>query len=255
MITKSILYQYLLLCLTVLFACTNSEKDRPLTIATAANMQFAMTELADKFTEQTEVPCELIVSSSGKLTAQIKEGAPYDVLFSADMKYPKEIENSGLAVVPPSVYAFGKLALWSADENIEPSIDLLTSEEIEHIAIANPKTAPYGAAAIEVLKHYKIYDAVQAKLVFGESIAQTNQFITSRAAEIGFTAKSVVLAPEMKEQGNWIELEAETYSPVEQGIAIINRGKQIHPASPDFYQFIFSDEATEILTNFGYSIE
>ena len=247
--------QIFLTLLVLLFLSTCTKPPHTLSIATAANMQFAMAALSTQFTKQTGIKTNLIISSSGKLTAQIKEGAPYDILVSADMKYPNEIQKFGLAAIPPKVYAQGKLVLWSMQKNTRPSIDLLSTDKIQHIALANPKTAPYGQAAIDILNHYGIYKSCQNKLVYGESIAQTNQFITSRAAEVGFTAKSVVLSQEMKVKGEWLDLDPATYTRIEQGIVRIKREHEVQEAAIAFYDFMFSKEAKKILTEFGYGVD
>jgi len=234
-------------------SCHQTESEK-LNIAVAANMQFAIKELTKKFTNQTKIECDLIISSSGKLTAQIREGALFDVFVSADMNYPRVLYNNGFTESEPRIYAYGKLILWSMIEDIQPSIDLLEKKEVNHIALANPKTAPYGSAAIEVLKHFDIYDKTKYKLVFGESVAQVNQFVISRAAEIGFTAKSVLLSSELKDKGNWIDVDATTHSAIEQGVVILkntNRQKEAR----QFYDFLFSNEGKEILKDFGYDVE
>jgi len=226
-----------------------------LTIATAANMQFAMQDLTRSFTEQTGTDCEIIVSSSGKLTAQIKEGAPYDVFVSADMKFPNELVESGFTRSKTTVYAYGKLIIWSMTDHIDPSFELLKSEEIRHVAMPNPKTAPYGRAALEALIKNKIYEEIKGKLVFGESVAQTNQFIYSKAAEIGFTAKSIVFSPNMKGKGTWKEIDSDLYAPIAQGIVLLKNRETHRQQSQDFYNFLLSGKGKEILIKFGYSID
>ena len=133
-----------------------------------------------------------------KLTAQIKQGAPFDIFVSADMKYPQDLFESSFSKEPPWVYALGKLVLWSKGRKLESVRSALQDSGVQHIAIANPMTAPYGKAAKEVLVKYHLWDEIQPKLVFGESISQTNQFIQSGAADFGFTAKSIVMAPQMQ---------------------------------------------------------
>ena len=249
-------YSILLLSIIVFsfFSSCNHSEEESLNIATAANMQFAMEALVEAFEEKTKIDCEIILSSSGKLTAQIKEGAPYDVLISANMKFPNKLFTDSLTQGKPEIYAYGKLVLWSTLENFTPSIQKLTDPKIKHIALANPKTAPYGEAAIELLQKLNLYKKLKDQLVFGESISQTNQFITSQAAEIGFTAKAVVLSPRLKDLGTWIELEENTYQPIEQGIVILkNRPSQIEKAK-QFHTFIFSKEGQDILEQYGYLI-
>ncbi|MEO1263322.1 MAG: molybdate ABC transporter substrate-binding protein [Bacteroidota bacterium] len=248
---KKITYLLLVICLFSL-SCQQRQQSK-LTIAAAANLQFAMKDLVYSFTETTGVQCEAILGSSGKLTAQIMEGAPFDLFVSADMKYPTALNQKGFSLSPPAVYAYGKLVLWSMVGHIRPSIEILTSDSIEHIALANPKTAPYGQAAIEVLKHYNIQGQTENKLVYGESIAQTNQFITSEAAECGFTAKSVVLSEVMKGKGQWIELDPAIYSPITQGVVILKDSKKVKEAR-QFFDFLFSEKGKNILEKFGYAV-
>ncbi len=234
----------------ILHTACHQARSPHLTIATAANVQFAMLEIAQAFTNKTGIECDIILSSSGKLTAQINEGAPYDVFVSADMKYPEELYRSGNTTAPPEVYAFGKLVLWTMRENMQLDMQMLVEEKTHHIAIANPKTAPYGRAAVEVLNHFKLYGPVQHKLVFGESIAQTNQFVVSRTADFGFTAKSVVSSKKMIGKGQWIELPDEAYSQIAQGAVILKNG-DVEKAG-QFYEYLFSEEAKGILQRFGY---
>ena len=240
--------------LTVFTACKTTEEHKTITIATAANMQFAMQELVDTFTQKTGTSCDLVISSSGKLTAQIKEGAPYDIFVAANMKYPQEVYAAGRAKTKPKVYAYGKLVLWSLNENIRVDLETLESEAIQHIALANPKTAPYGTAAVSALMQLKVYDRIENKLVFGESISQTNQFILSGAAELGFTAMSVVKAPSMQSRGVWISVADSLYDPIEQGVVLIEHATTTKPEAAAFYEYLFSEEAQKILQDFGYSI-
>ena len=223
-------------------------------IATAANMQYAMEALAQSFSQSTGIACELIIGSSGKLTAQIVEGAPFDVFVSADMRYPEEVFRSGRGVDSPQVYAYGKLVLWSREESILPSLEILESDQIQHIAMANPQNAPYGIAAASMLAHFGMDSSLQDKLVFGESIAQTNQFISTQAAQVGFTAKSVVLSPNIRGKGRWIELPEESYPPIEQGAIVLKRTGSDPESAQAFYDFLFSKKAHEILQDFGYAV-
>ncbi len=241
------------LFLLIFASCEQNDKSK-LTIATAANMQFAMHELTKEFTKETGVICESITSSSGKLTAQIKEGAPYDVFVSADMKFPNELFKTGFTTKEPEIYAYGKLVIWTMNSQLNPDFESLTINHIKHIAMANPKTAPYGIAAEEVLKKKNLYNKIKTKLVFGESVAQTNQFIVSYAAEIGFTAKSVVLSQNQKGKGNWKEVNENLYTPIAQGVVVL-KNRNIHKNEAlQFQDFLFSVKGKEILNKFGYSV-
>lgn len=239
-------------CYAILFWTCHSNEPRPLTIATAANMQYAMTALTEAFIQETGIACEMVVSSSGKLTAQIQAGAPYDILVSADLKYPKVLYEAGLTQNTPDVYAKGQLVLWTMDTDEAPSLTMLTHPPIQHIALANPKIAPYGIAAQEVLQQAGIRDSLSQKLVFGESIAQVNQFVRSEAADIGFTAKSVVLSPNIKGKGEWVAIDTSLHSPILQGIVLLKADAARLEAARQFKEFLFSPKGKEILTTFGY---
>lgn len=237
-----------------LFSCGQEEKSK-LTIATAANMKFAMHELVDEFQKDTGIESEIIVGSSGKLTAQIKEGAPYDLFVSADMKFPNTLFQNGLTLDKPQIYAYGALVIWTLNTQLKADFKTLSKKQVNHIALANPKTAPYGRAAEEVLKQKKMYNKLRSKFVFGESVAQTNQFIVSYAAEIGFTAKSIVMSDNMKGKGNWEEVDPSLYTPIEQGVVIL-KNRNIHlEEAKKFRDFLFSAKGKEILNKFGYSIK
>ncbi|WP_108868033.1 molybdate ABC transporter substrate-binding protein [Aquimarina aquimarini] len=246
---------YLFFASLIISASCQQKNDQKLNIAVAANMQFVIKKLSKTFTNQTGIECNLIISSSGKLTAQIKEGAPFDVFLSADMKYPKELFESGKTIKKPKVYGYGKLVLWSMTDSTSPSIDVLTSHKINHIALANPKTAPYGTASIEALKHHKIYHKIKNKLVYGENISQTNQFIISKAAEVGFTSKSVVLSQELNNKGKWAPIEEAHYSPIAQGVVILKHANSKQREAEKFYNFLSSPDAHKILIDSGYSIQ
>ena len=241
-----------LLLLVMLSACGTRETQK-LTLAGAANMRFVMKELVEVFSASTGIDCTLVTGSSGKLMAQIKAGAPYDVFLSADMKYPMELFDLGLTEVQPKVYAYGKLVLWSMADGFEPGLDVLTQDQVRHIAIANAKTAPYGRAAVAVLKNSNFYERVEEKLIYGESISQTNQFIMSGAAEIGFTAMSVVLSEKMKGKGKWIPINERLYDKIEQGVVLIKNESAFSEEARQFYDFLLSDQAQKVLNRYGYS--
>ena len=242
----------LIVLLWVILSGCGQSVENSLTIAVAANMQFSMEPIVNAFEVKTNLSCATVVGSSGKLTAQISEGAPYDIFVSADMKYPEELFRKGITNERPVVYAYGKLVMWSNVEDLQPSIEQLQTSKVKHVALSNPKTAPYGVATIEVFEHYGILELIQKKLVYGESISQTNQFILSRAAEVGFTAKAVVLSNQMKDVGSWVELDQEFYTPLAQGVVVVNNERS--HISKQFFYFLFSPEAREILQKFGYEI-
>lgn len=242
---KSILFFLLLVWSGCSFAQT-------LRVAVAANAQFVMAPLKAAFQQQYGVQIESIVSSSGKLTTQIQQGAPFDVFLSADMDYPNALHRQGLTSTQPLVYAYGSLVLWTlSDLPLSADLRVLQNPLVRHIALANSETAPYGAAAISVLKHRKMLTSVQPRLVYGESIAQVNQYVLSGAAEVGITAKSVVLDPALKGRGHWIDLPPPGYSPIAQGVVVLKRTDQ-PSAARQFIQFLRTPVARRLLQQYGY---
>ncbi|HSR74824.1 MAG TPA: molybdate ABC transporter substrate-binding protein, partial [Sulfurovum sp.] len=204
---------------------------------------------------QTHV--EVTLGSSGKLTAQIRHGAPYSIFMSADMKYPEALYSEKIAVTKPVIYAQGALAFLSLKEqDYKAGMKLLESKEIRKIAIANPQTAPYGAAAVEAMKKSNVYDAVKEKFVYAESISQAVTYATT-AADIGFIAKSSLFSPQMshyEENKQWSEVDGTLYTPIDQGIVILKKGEK-DPEVKAFYDFILSKKGKEILKKYGYKVE
>ena len=248
--------RWILLTILITLSCSTKNKHEKLTIATAANVQFAMEALEKAFEEESGIDVETIFSSSGKLTAQISQGAPYDVLISANRKYPEYLLEEGHATAPIQTYAHGKLVLWSNIPDLMlKDLSILNTPLIGKIAVANPKNAPYGIAAMEALKSLPFFEAIEDKLVFGESIAQTNQYILSGACELGFTAQSVVKAPQVQTLGRWIEIDTSLHQAIEQAMVITNYGKENHPiATQQFFEFMQSEKAQSILETYGYSL-
>ena len=225
-----------------------------LTVSAAANVQYALDELIKEFKrEYPSVKVRKIISSSGKLTAQIVRNAPYDIFLSADMKYPEYLYKKGLTATKPKVYAYGVLVLYTMKDIRLKDINDLTSQKIKKIVLPNPKTAPYGRASVEFLKYYKIYKKVLPKIIYGESVGQSTQYIVKKLVDVGFTSKSVVLSPQLRGKGYWIEIDKRAYKPIKQGIVILKRGKS-NIYARKFYNFIFSKKGKEILRKYGYKI-
>jgi molybdate transport system substrate-binding protein len=236
----------------------NKPAQNKITVVVAANMQYAMETIKTEFERSEHIQVEVILGSSGKLTQQIMEGAPFDIFVSADTSYPQKLFANNFAAEPPKIYAQGLLVLWTAKDDIQPkaNLQLLLSDKIKTIALANPKNAPYGAAAEALLKKYDLLDKVKDKLVYGESIAQTTQFIATRAADIGFTAKSIVLSNEMKGKGRWVDLDRKDYPPIQQAAVLLKYGMQNHPQeAKKFYDFLYSQQAKNIYRKFGYIVK
>jgi len=238
----------------MLMMCAAAASAKPLTVAVAANVKYAFADLQQVFTKTTGIEVNSVFGSSGKLTAQIKNGAPFDVFLSADMKYPATLFQDGVALAPPKVYAHGVLVLWTMNPlDLSKGIQVLNDPAVQRIAVANPRLAPYGREAIKALEHFKLRAAVQSKLVYGESISQVNQYIDSQSTDIGFTAKSVVLAPAVSGKGKWVELPRDSYQSIDQGMVMLRFGSITNPAaSRRFMKFMSSPAARSILEKYGY---
>ena len=226
----------------------------PILVAAAANTEFAVKEIASHFEKKFNIPVKVILSASGKLANQIVRGAPYHIFLSADMKYPTFVYKRGYALTKPKVYAYGVLVLWTLkDIPLKKDLKFLTTSQIKKIGVPNPRLAPYGRQAVNALKYYKVYDRVRPKLIFGESVGQTSQYIYKKLVDVGFTAKSIVLSPTLKEKGKWLEVDEKAYNPIAQGVVLLKPSKDNENAK-QFYRFIFSPEAQKIWQKYGYKV-
>ena len=248
MIKKSILIISILT--TALFG-TN------INIAVAANVSYAIDDLKKEFNKlYPEINVRVTLGGSGKLTAQIHHGAPYQLFMSANMKYPNALYKEGVAVTEPTVYAQGSLAYFSVKkQDFSQGMKLLQSPNISKIAVANPKTAPYGKAAFEAMKNANILSEVKKKFVYAESISQTVSYAII-AADIGLIAKSSLYSSKMKKYTkglNWEEVDSTLYTPIKQGVVILKGGETSSEVKA-FYEFILSDKAKEIFKDFGYLV-
>lgn len=248
---KKYLFNLTALLLLVFGTIHGQEK---VTIVAAANLKIALDSINTVFKIQNpSINSQINYGASGKLFEQISNSAPFDIFFSADMDYPKKLEEKKLTGSKIKMYATGKLVIWSkkTDPN-KNKINSLLSADIRKIAIGNPATAPYGEKAVESLKYYKIYDKVKSKLVFGENITQATQFITTGNADIGITALSLVLTPNMKKEGGkYYIIPQKSHTPLEQGCVILKKAKG-NTSAVKFYNFISSKKAIAILKHYGY---
>lgn len=237
----------------LLAVCATAQADT-LTVAVAANAEFVFKDLAAEFKTETGQELKPVINSSGKFVTQIVNGAPYDVFLSADMEFPEKLFQQGYATAAPRPYAYGALVVWTMkDIDTHTWQSALTASSVQKIAIANPQTAPYGREAMKALVKAKLDQTLMPKLVQGESIAQTNQYIYSAVADVGMTAKSVVLAPDMMGKGKWVEVPRDLYEPIAQGAVILKHGQETNPKlAQQFYTFLYSDKARAILEHYGY---
>ena len=229
-----------------------------ITVAVAANVSYAINELVAEFNKTNpDTKVQVTLGSSGKFTAQIESGAPFDVFMSADMKFPKSLFEKGLATTEPALYAQGSLAMLSSKQlDFSKGINLVTDPNIAKIAVANPKTAPYGTAAVEAMKNANVLDKVESKFVYAESISQAVTYATT-AADVGFIAKSSLYDEKMskyKENINWISVDPSLYTAIDQGIVVLKNTKE-EASAKAFYDFILGEKAKEIFIKFGYLVK
>jgi len=225
-----------------------------LKVAVAANLQGVIKVLQKDFAKKTGIEIEPIVGSSGNLSNQIRNGAPFDVFLSADMNFPETLFKEGFSLKAPEVYAYGSLIICSTQNiGFENWERLLMSERIKKIAIANPAIAPYGKVAEESLKLKGVLDDIKPKVVYGESIAQVNTYITTGVVDVGFTTRALVKDVEGKTTLYWKEVDPKSYTPIKQGMIIIKQTKNTENAQK-FYDYMLSPAVKAILKEYGYGV-
>lgn len=238
------------ICALVLSMSAYAEK---INIAAAADLKFAMDEIVAKFREaNAKDDVDVIYGSSGKFYTQIQQGAPYDLYFSADIAFPRELVRSGFSFSEVIPYAFGRIVLWSATmEANKMSLDSLTSSKISHIAIANPKHAPYGKRAEEALRASRLWERVEPKLVYGENIAHTAQFVQTGNAQVGIIALSLALNPALANKGGYWLIPDTLHAPLEQAFIITKRA-QGNDLAKKFADYMRSSATRTIMTKYGF---
>ena len=231
-----------------------------ISIAVAANVSYAIPALQKEFHKlYPNIKTRIILGSSGKLTAQISHGAPYDMFLSANMKYPNKLYEDKIAISKPHIYAQGTLAILSPNQrSFKHGIKILSSKLVKRIAIANPKTAPYGQASFEALKKVNMLDEIKDKIIYGESISQTVSY-TTMVADVGIVAKSSLYSPKLKkyhQNVNWVEVDKTLYTPINQGMVILKHAKELkqYKEVKAFYDFLLSNKGKNILKKYGYAI-
>lgn len=242
--------------LFVLIYSDNAQAGDKILVAAASDLKFAMDEICTAF-ENTNPSIRVGVSygSSGNFFAQIRQGAPYDVFFSADSAYPELLEKEGLTVKGKrGLYSVGSIVLWvpkGSPVNLQDGLRVVLQSEIKKLTIANPKHAPYGRAAEEALRYYGLWDTVQGKLVFGENISQAAQFVHTGAADAGIIALSLAISPRMVNDGAYWVIPAESYARLDQVCVILQRGKG-RQGVEKFYTFVQGKKGKRILSRYGF---
>lgn len=246
--------KYLLFASTLVSTPVNAAE--PFTVAIAANLKYVFDDIATEFKKETGIEVQSILNASGKIATQVRQGAPFDVFMSADMEFPDGLYKEGYAVTAPKPYAYGVLVLWSqTGADLSKGVAGLADTAVGKVAIANPKLAPFGKQSVKSMEYYKVKAALEPKLVYGESITQISQFVESKAVDVGFSAKSIVIAPETAGKGKWVAVPEESYEPIAQGMVILKHGIDNHAdAARKFYGFVQSEKARAIFAKNGYKL-
>jgi molybdate transport system substrate-binding protein len=228
-----------------------------ITLAAAADLQFAMQDVAARFQKETGKTVKLTYGSSGNFFQQIQNGAPFDVFFSANLDYAKKLDAAGLTE-PGSYYPYakGKIVIWVRNDSkldLSSGMQALLDPSIKKIAVANPEHAPYGQAAVAAMQNDKIYEKVKDKFVLGENISQTASFVVSGGADVGIVALALALSPNMKDKGRYVEVPAGEYPPIEQACVILASSKNKETAR-QFLAFIKTPAIGDLLRSYGFDV-
>ena len=242
-----------LVCLLAGSACSLAAHAGEVQVAVAANFTAPMQAIAAQFQKDTGHKALLAFGATGKFYAQVRNGAPFEVLLAADDETPARLEAEGQAVAGTRyTYALGRLVLWSAQAGLVGGRgDILKSRDYRHLAIANPKTAPYGAAAMTVLDKLGLRAAVQPRIVQGESIAQAYQFASTGNAELGFVALSQVWRDGKFTSGSGWIVPPHLHEPIRQDAVLLARGRA-NPAAKALLDYLRSNKAQALIRSFGY---
>lgn len=216
-------------------------------------MQYAMDSIVSLFEAETGVDCEVTANASGMLTAQIEQGAPYDVFVSANMEFPRALMKTGFSK-EPKVYSYGRLGLVFGKDKAYASVEeVLRDPAVKRVAIADPETAPYGVAAIEYLKNVQLFAPHESKFVYGESISQVNQYISTASVDAGFTSMSFLT--KFENDYGYLEIDQSKYARIAQGVSLLKHGwTKNKEVSEKFLAFLESAPCRKVLTYFGYHV-
>jgi molybdate transport system substrate-binding protein len=250
-------YIFRLLLVGLISLTGTSSRAAELTIAAAADLKFAMDQLVTEFqTNQPGTTVKVAYGSSGNFFAQLQNRAPFDLYFSADIEYPRKLAEAGHALdTNVFLYAVGRIVVWTPKQSpvdVEKlGIQSLLAPSVKKIALANPQHAPYGRAAVAAMKSLHVYEQAESKLVYGENIAQTAQFVQSGAADIGIIALSLAIAPQMRDAGRYWEIPLDAYPKMEQGGIVLSWTKE-PIAARRLRDFVLGQHGREVLKRYGF---
>lgn len=244
-----------LLLPVLLYVCAPLAQAEKITIAAAADLKFALDEIVVGFKQANpNGKVEVIYGSSGKFHTQVRQGAPFDLYFSADIEFPRLLAKAGFAASEVVPYAVGRIVLWSATQDASKmTLANLTDPAIKRVAIANPKHAPYGKRAEEALRAQGLWEKVEPKLVYGDNIAHTAQFVQTGNAQVGIIALALALNPELASKGGYWLIPDELHAPLEQGFIITKRAEK-NVLAKQFAAYMGSEPAREVMTRYGFVV-
>lgn len=244
-----------LLLVATLLLCAWTVRAESLTIAAAADLKFAMDDMIEAYkNKRPSTQIDVVYGSSGKFHTQIRQGAPYDLYFSADIEFPRALAREGFAASPVRPYALGRIVLWSARlDATRMTLTSLVDPQITRIAIANPQHAPYGKRAVEALRAAGVWAQVEPKLVYGDNIAHATQFAQTGNAQVSITALALALNPSLAADGGYALIPDTLHQPLEQGFIITRRARD-NALAADFADFIDSDTARSMLNRHGFEL-
>jgi len=227
-----------------------------ITAAVAANMQFAFEDIRAEFKKTTGIEVKAVYGASGKLSTQIRSGAPFDAFVSADVQYPDSLWKNKHAATAPRIYASGILVLWTVkDLDLSKGLELVKNPSVKKIGIGDPKVTIYGPAALGALKKLGLDDDAKPKIVYGENISQVGQYVVTGAVDLGFAPLSIAGAPAMKGKGKFVPVDPKLYEDLPQAVVVTKYGKDNNATSSQkLVDFLFSPKAREILGRYGYRL-
>lgn len=244
------------LAIVLTFAALSSvSTSQQITVAVAANARYPFEEIQQSFERETHNRLRSVISSSGNITNQILNGAPFDVFLSADTSYPGALFRAGYAVNAPVIYAYGRLVVWISNGVADSSLECLRSGRIRRVALAEPSTAPYGREAERALTASGLINALRSRLVYGTSISQVNQYILTGSVDAALTGQSLMFEPSVAPPGSWTPVAASMYEPIAQGIVVIRQSDSIRVSrAKQFAEFVLSPASRDILRRYGYTL-
>ena len=249
-------HKALVVCVVAAWLQAIPARGQEIAVAAAADLKFAMTDVAGQYEKQTGNKVNVTYGSSGNFFSQLQNGAPFDLFFSADIDYARKLDAAGLAE-PGTLYlyAIGRIAIWTPPDSKMDVTALgwkaLLDERVQKIAIANPEHAPYGRAAVAAMQKAGIYDQVKSKLVYGDNISQAAQFVQSGSAQAGIVALSLAISAGMKDGKRW-DIPEDLHPPIEQA-AILMKNAKNKEAARAFLDFVKSDGARATLAKYGFT--